>query len=173
MPIKTLSLYLLCALLIGSSAGAAPTQSDPPAARPALSGHTSRGEALDLAQWRGQVVLVYLWSTDCPVCLDRLPELRRNLAGWSGQPFVIVAVNQDARLADFKAYEQALDAVLPPQPQMKLVWRRDPAHRDNLGDTPVRQPTTLLLNRDGALVKEVRGSWPAGTWDDIAELVLN
>lgn len=173
MTLKTLPLSLLFTMLLAASAGTARAQPDSPSARPTLSGHTSRGEALDLAQWRGQVVLVYLWSTDCPVCLDRLPELRRNLAGWSGRPFVIVAVNQDNRMADFKAYEQALDAVAPPQPQMKLVWRRDPAHRDNLGDQPTRQPTTLLLNRDGVLVKEVRGGWPAGTWDEIAELVLN
>lgn len=173
MTLKTLSLSLLFPLLLGTSAGAAQAQPVPPTMRPALSGHTSRGEALDLAQWRGQVVLVYLWSTDCPVCLDRLPELRRNLMGWSGRPFVIVAVNQDTRLADFKAYEQALDAVSPSTPQMKLVWRHDPTHRDNLGDMPVRQPTTLLLNRRGELVKEVRGGWSPDIWDEIAEQVLN
>lgn len=173
MPFKSLLLCVLVGLTLGATPDDASAQADRRSTRPTLSGHTSNGEGVDLVQWRGHVVLVYLWSTDCPVCLDRLPELRRNLAGWKGRPFVVVAVNQDARWADLKAYEQVLDAVSPPEPQLKLVWRRALAHHDNLGDLPLRQPTTLLLNRHGELVKEVRGSWPAGTWDEIAELVLN
>lgn len=172
MPFKTL-LHRLVALLLGAASIHAAAQTALPATRPSLDGHTSSGEAVSLAQWRGQVVLVYLWSTDCPVCLDRLPELRRNLAGWKGRPFVVVAVNQDARPADFQAYEKTLDAVTPPQPQMKLVWRHHPAHRDSLGDVPMRSPTALLLNRRGELVKEIRGSWSPEIWDDIAEQVLN
>jgi hypothetical protein len=33
-------------------------------------------------------------------------------------------------------------------------------------------PTSFLLDREGRLVKEIRGRIPAGLWDDIAELVL-
>jgi peroxiredoxin len=170
MSLKTLHLVVL---LLGLLSNHASAQTSAPVIRPSLSGHTSTGQAIDLAQWRGQVVLVYLWSTDCPVCLDRLPELRRNLAGWKGRPFVVVAVNQDARPADFQAYEKSLDAVMAPQPQMKLVWRHSPNHRDNLGEMPLRSPTALLLNRRGELVKEIRGSWSPEIWDDIAEQVLN
>lgn len=172
MPIKNLH-HGLAALLLGLAASVATAQAVAPAHRPSLSSLTSAGEAVDLAQWRGQVVLLYLWSTDCPVCLDRLPELRRNLAGWKGRPFVVVAVNQDSRAADFRAYEKTLDAVTPPQPQMKLVWRHHPAHRDSLGDLPLRSPTALLLDRRGELVKEIRGGWSPEIWDDIAEQVLN
>jgi hypothetical protein len=172
MSLKTLH-FLVVALLLGLLSTHVRAETTAAAVRPSLSGHTSSGEAIELAQWRGQVVLVYLWSTDCPVCLDRLPELRRNLAGWKGRPLVVVAVNQDARLADFQAYEKALDAVAPPQAQMKLVWRRGPAHRDSLGDVPLRSPTLLLINRRGELVKEVRGAWTPEIWDDIAEQVLN
>jgi peroxiredoxin len=175
MTFKPLRHLALSALLLGLSSPAPAVQAEPAAApsRPSLSGHTSAGEAVDLARWRGQVVLVYLWSTDCPVCLDRLPELRRNLAGWKGRPFVILAVNQDARVSGFQAYENTLDAVSPPQPQMKLVWRHSPTHRDNFGEVPLRSPTMLLLNRRGELVKEVRGAWTPEIWDDIAEQVLN
>ncbi|MEK8031640.1 TlpA disulfide reductase family protein [Ideonella sp. DXS29W] len=172
MLIKTLH-TLAAALLLSALAHGAPSDAATAGTPPTLNGRTSVGEAVDLASWRGQVVLVYLWSTDCPVCLDRLPELRRNLAGWKGRPFVVLAVNQDARDTDFRAYEKSLDAVMPPSAQMKLVWRRDPAHRDNLGELPLRSPTTLLINRRGELVKEIRGSWSPEIWDDIAEQVLN
>ena len=95
MPFDTLR-HCLAALLLSLASVHVTAQGATPTARPSLVGQTSAGESVDLARWRGQVVLVYLWSTDCPVCLDRLPELRRNLAGWKGRPFVVIAVNQDA-----------------------------------------------------------------------------
>jgi peroxiredoxin len=129
--------------------------------------------AVDLAQLRGKVVLVFFWSTDCPVCLDKLPELRRNLEGWRGKDFVIVAVSQDRSMADLKAYEQVLERVAPVNAQMKIVWRRDGAHRDSFGELPANIPTTIVLDRRGAVVKSIRGRVPPDLWDDIAELVLN
>ena len=140
---------------------------------PTLVGKTMQPAAVDLAQLKGKVVLLFFWSTDCSVCLDKLPELRRNLDGWRGKDFVIVAVSQDRSMADLKAYEQVLDKVAPPNAQMKIVWRRDAAHRDNFGELPVKSPTTIVIDRDGKVAKTVRGRVPAELWDDIAELVLN
>jgi peroxiredoxin len=140
---------------------------------PSLVGKTMQPATVDLAQLKGKVVLLFFWSTDCPVCLDKLPELRRNLEGWRGKDFVIVAVSQDRSMADLKAYEQVLDKIAPSNAQMKIVWRRDPAHRDNFGELPVKTPTTLIVDRSGKVVKNITGRVPAELWDDIAELVLN
>jgi peroxiredoxin len=140
---------------------------------PTLVGKTMQPAAVDLAQLKGKVVLLFFWSTDCPVCLDKLPELRRNLEGWRGKDFVIVAVSQDRRVADLKAYEQVLDKVAPPNAQMKIVWRRDAAHRDSFGELPLKTPTTMVVDRAGKVVKSISGRVPAEIWDDIAELVLN
>jgi peroxiredoxin len=156
-------------MLVASLAAAAQT----PAAKPTLAGRTTQQAAVDLQQLRGKVVLLFFWSTDCPVCLDKLPELRRNLEGWRGKDFVIVAVSQDRSAADLKAYEQVLDRVAPPNPQMKIVWRRDPAHRDGFGELPLNVPTTVVIDREGKVAKQLRGRVPAELWDDIAELVLN
>lgn len=140
---------------------------------PMLVGKTMQPAAVDLAQLKGKVVLLFFWSTDCSVCLDKLPELRRNLDGWRGKDFVIVAVSQDRSMADLQAYEQVLDKVAPPNAQMKIVWRRDPAHRDNFGELPLKSPTTFVIDRKGKVAKSVRGRVPPELWDDIAELVLN
>jgi peroxiredoxin len=140
---------------------------------PALVGRTMQPATVDLAQLKGKVVLLFFWSTDCAVCLDKLPELRRNLEGWRGKDFVIVAVSQDRSMADLKAYEQVLDKVAPPNAQMKIVWRRDAVHRDNFGELPTKTPTTVVIDRSGKIVKTVTGRMPAELWDDIAELVLN
>jgi len=157
-------LTLSCALASAQGTSASP---------PMLVGKTMQPATVDLAKLRGKVVLVFFWSTDCAVCLDKLPELRRNLEGWRGKDFVIVAVSQDRSMADLKAYEQVLDKVAPPNAQMQIVWRRDPAHRDGFGELPVKTPTTFVIDREGKIAKQVRGRVAPELWDDIAELVLN
>jgi peroxiredoxin len=154
-------------LAVACTAGAQPA---PPTV---LVGQTGHGAPVDLAGYRGKVVLLFFWSTECAVCLDQLPEMRRNLAGWRGKDFRIVAVNQDRAKADLDAYEQVLDKVAPPNPQMEIVWRRDPAYHDSFGNFPVRTPTTVIVDRDGRVAKSVMGRAAPEVWDDIAELVLN
>lgn len=139
---------------------------------PALTGITSGGERVSLEALRGSVVLVFAWSSSCPVCLDKLPELRRNLDGWKGKPFVILALNQDRSADDMRSYERIFDQAAPMRAQFKHLWRGSNEHRDNLGDLPKNMPTTLIFDKQGALAKSVRGRVPADLWDDIAELVL-
>jgi thiol-disulfide isomerase/thioredoxin len=138
--------YLFAAAL---SALAFPGQAQATAAAPvaALVGKTAQGRPVDLAAYKGKVVLLFFWSTDCAVCLDALPEIRRNLKGWRGKEFAIVAINQDNALDDLKGYEQVLDAAVPPNPQMQLVWRHDLAHHDSFGPLPTRTPTTVAAAR--------------------------
>lgn len=165
----SLKRWMLTSLLAAASVGAQAQN----VSSPSLVGKTMQPATVDLAQLKGKVVLLFFWSTDCPVCLDKLPELRRNLEGWRGKDFVIVAVSQDRSMADLKAYEQVLDKIAPPNAQMKIVWRRDPAHRDNFGELPLKMPTTLVVDRSGKVVKNITGRVPTELWDDIAELVLN
>ena len=139
---------------------------------PVLAGFTSRGEAISLEALRGSVVLVFAWSARCPVCLDKLPELRRNLEGWQGKPFVIVALNLDPSAEQMLNYERALELTGAARAQLKNLWRGAPRHRDNFGELPPKMPTALIFDKDGALRKSVRGRVPAELWDDIAELVL-
>lgn len=165
---------LIAPLLASLAVGAACAQT--PAAAPqraSLVGKTMQPATVDLQQLRGKVVMLFFWSTACPVCLDKLPELRRNLQGWRGKDFVIVAVSQDRSMDDLKAYEQVLDRVTPPDAQMKIVWRRDAAHRDSFGDLPTNTPTTVILDRNGVVSKTVRGRMAPELWDDVAELILN
>jgi peroxiredoxin len=163
----------LAAGLLAAVCNLAPAQPAPAPAPANLSGRTAQAETVELEILRGQVVLVFFWSTDCPVCLDKLPELRRNLDGWRGKDFVVLAVNQDRSRRDLAEYERLLDGMLPPSPQMKVLWRRDPAHRDGFGELPLRVPTAFLLDSRGAVVRMMRGRLPAEVWDEIAELVLN
>jgi thiol-disulfide isomerase/thioredoxin len=163
--------YLLAAAL-STFAFAAPAQSAPSTSA-TLVAKTGHGAAVDLARDKGKVVLVYFWSTECAVCLDQLPEMRRNLDGWRGKDFLIVAVNQDRAMSDLQAYERVLDKVAPTNAQMEIVWRHDPGYRDSFGTLPMKTPTTLIVDRQGKVVRSVTGRAAPELWDDIAELVLN
>jgi cytochrome oxidase Cu insertion factor (SCO1/SenC/PrrC family) len=166
----TRRILLQAALGTGACIAASATRAQAP--RPMLSGVMSNGQSVSLESLRGSVVLVFAWSTRCPVCLDKLPELRRNLDGWQGKPFVIVALNQDRNIDDMLGYQRLLEQTAPPRPQMKHLWRGAAAHRDNFGELPVNMPTMLIIDKEGALSKQLRGRVPAELWDDIAELVL-
>lgn len=139
----------------------------------ALVGRDSDGARVELAALRGQVVMLFFWSTRCPVCLDKLPELRRNLAGWKGQPFVIVAVNHDGDRAEVLRYQTLRRQLLTPDPQWKELWRGDEAHRDDFGALPAQAPVMLLLDRSGRVRLRVEGRIAPELWDEVAALVLN
>ncbi len=161
---------------VALGAGPAPTAAQPlpvQVVRPTLVGHAPDGTAIDLLQLRGRVVLLFFWSTECPVCMDKLAELRRNLDGWRDKDFVILAVSQDRSVADLRDYLRVLERMTPPRPQMKIVWRRDPAHRDSFGELPAHSPTSIILDKTGVVAKVHRGRVPPEAWDEIAELVLN
>lgn len=143
------------------------------AAAMALAGRTDNGAAVDLRSLRGQVVMLFLWSTSCPVCLDKQPELRRNLAGWANQPFVIVAVNHDADRADYDRHARLRQQLLPPNPQWIDLWRGAPGHRDDLGPLPAQAPVTVLLDREGRVRLRVVGRIAPDLWDEVAARVLN
>lgn len=160
--------FLYAALCL--AACVAQAQAGPPAT---LVGKTEHGVAVDLDKYRGKVVMLYFWSTECPVCLDQLPEMRRNLKGWRGKDFLVLAVNQDRAMSDLNAYEKVLDKVAPPNPQMEIVWRRGPAYHDSFDAFPINSPVTFVIDRTGNVVKRVAGRAAPELWDDIADLVLN
>lgn len=61
-----------------------------PYARPALGG----GE-IDLGALRGRPVLVSLWATWCPPCLQELPAIAALHAGWAPRGLQVVALAID------------------------------------------------------------------------------
>ena len=72
----------------------------------ALTGHD--GKPRTLADFKGKVVLLMFWSTECAVCRDKMPELRQNYAGWNGKPFEMVLVSTDRKMQDVQDYERII-----------------------------------------------------------------
>lgn len=53
------------------------------------------GNALTLKDFAGKTVVLNLWATWCPPCLNEMPALDRLQAAMGGEAFTVVALNQD------------------------------------------------------------------------------
>ncbi len=168
---------LFAAVLAGLCTGAAAqTPTRPAASAPAqtatlqVEGKTIDGNPFSLASQRGKVVLLMLWSTDCAVCRDKMPELRQNYEGWAGKPFELVLVSTDRKVQDVFSYEQIISRTVPLRQRFVQLWAGEPGHRDNLG-RPAQLPAAWLLDKTGKVVERYSGRIPAEAWDRIAELL--
>lgn len=149
----------------------------PDPAYPSMTGQTSTGHTISLQALRGQVVLIMVWSTDCPVCLNKLPELRANLTGWHAQGFNIISINTDARPDQLRSWEAVRIVTVPPIQQWPSLWMHAPGFATTLPlDAPdaagtAHLPSIYVLDRTGKLRLHTKGRVPPEVWDTIAELL--
>lgn len=183
-PSEPVRCVLAALLVLGSVAEVALAQGAPspvlpqvlhavsaPTQRPAqLRGTALDGSAVDIQALRGKVVLVVYWSTDCAVCRDLMPELRRNVAGWKDQPFALVGVSFDARREDALTYAQLMATLVPASMRFPTLWKGDPGFLNTLG-TPDLLPGAWLLDKQGHVVERFQGRIPAEAWNRIADLL--
>jgi thiol-disulfide isomerase/thioredoxin len=166
-----------CATLAGvgvPSAFAQPAAAAASAPMPAaaLVGQTLDGKPYALRQDLGKVVLVFFWSTACPVCRDKMPELRLNYEAWRDKGFQLLAVSVDKSFDELRSYDTILNRVIAPTQRFPWLWRGAAGHRDSFGSL-ASMPTSFLIDRKGMVLKQMRGRIEPSLWDDIAELVLS
>lgn len=100
--------------------------------------------ALDLARYRGRVVLVDFWASWCSPCRSSIPWLNAMQAKYAGQGLVIIGVNVDKERADAERFlaETPIHFEVVYDPDGRL-----PAQYD----VPV-MPSSFVFDRSGALV---------------------
>jgi len=117
----------------------------PPA--PPLRLPDAAGKPVDLAAYRGKVVLVNFWATWCPPCRQELPSLSRLKRKLSGEAFEILSVNigEDVdTVFDFAG-----------NPAYPMLFDHDSTA---MASWPVKGvPTTLLVDRQGRLAYRAVG----------------
>ena len=103
------------------------------------------GQPADLAQFRGQVVVLNLWATWCIPCRDEMPELEEMHARYPSDEFTVVGISIDeGDVALVEGFLSEFDITYP----------------NFLGDGPALTealelypgvPHTLLIDREGLI----------------------
>ncbi|MCG9127561.1 redoxin domain-containing protein [Candidatus Poribacteria bacterium] len=101
------------------------------------------GEALSLAQYQGQIVLLDFWATWCPPCIAEMPFVKSTYQKYKNQNFEIIGISLDRDLNQLTTY---LD-------KEGITW---PQYYDNGGQIANLYrvqaiPTTYLIDNKGII----------------------
>jgi peroxiredoxin len=114
------------------------------------------GRMISLSDYRGKVVVVNIWATWCPPCVDEMPSLEKLYQEFKADSFTILAVSIDsagaATVAPFlKKHGLTFPVLLDAQSSVRTSYRT----------TGV--PETFIVNKKGILVEKVIGprDWAA------------
>lgn len=131
---------------------------------PAFSAVDLRGNTVSLEDYRGNVVLLNIWATWCPPCVEEMPSMERLHQKIEDPDFSVVAVSVDARegetdpsgnvggdVADFvREHELTFDILHNPSGSIQEIFQT----------TGV--PESFVIGRDGVIYQKVAGP---SEWD--------
>jgi thiol-disulfide isomerase/thioredoxin len=127
----------------------------PPADRqqaPAFSGPLLGGSGeFDLAQAKGDVVVLNVWASWCPPCRSEAPALQAVSAELTDQDVQFVGVNVKDNETDARAFEQEFGLTYPSI--VDTTGALLLAFRDTLPPSAI--PSTLVIDRKGRLAARV------------------
>ncbi len=134
-----------------------------------LAGETVQGDDLDLADLRGQVVVVNMWWSGCGPCRTEMPMLVEAQGELPADDTEFVGINiRDQAPENAEAFERDLGVDYPSiyDPGSELL--------DAFGRyTPYAPPTTLVLDREGRVAALINGPVPSkSTLTTVVEDVL-
>jgi thiol-disulfide isomerase/thioredoxin len=153
---------LLLACAMSGAYAQVPTSTLVNSAPPLLAQATTlEGANFDPSALRGKVVMLFYWSTRCAVCRSHLPELRANMVGWRGKPFVLVTINVDNDPAEWRAYERIAAQTQSARPL--VLW--------SPGQVTAKLPLTLVLDTNGKVFARHEGRIAPEAWDSVAEIL--
>ncbi|MEU6403692.1 TlpA disulfide reductase family protein [Streptomyces sp. NPDC046985] len=116
---------------------------------PDLSGKTIDGKQLDLASYKGKVVVLNVWGSWCAPCRAEAPNLVKVAEDTAAEGVRFVGVNtRDTSTQPATAFEQSFGVPYPSlyDPTGKLMLR---FKRGTLN--PQLIPTTIVLDRNGKI----------------------
>ncbi|MEZ4415375.1 MAG: TlpA disulfide reductase family protein [Gemmatimonadota bacterium] len=139
----------------------------PGVAAPTFAYPSLEGDTLDLADYRGKVVLVNLWATWCAPCRSEMPSMQRLYEEMKDRPFEILAVNVDARFGEVDVGGRPGGDVPAFVSELGLTFPilLNPAGEIQREYQTTGLPESFLVGPDGVIRRKVAG----GTnWDQLA-----
>jgi cytochrome c biogenesis protein CcmG/thiol:disulfide interchange protein DsbE len=146
---------VLFLVLVTRLEGQPPTRSvllDGPA--PDLQGRTLDGTTFDLADWRGEVVLVNVWASWCVPCQQEQPLLVSSYRELAPRGLQIVGINVRDKPEEARAFMQEFGQA--PWPSVQ-----DPDGRRAVDWGTFALPETYLVDADGTVVAKAVGELDA------------
>ncbi|MGW2628689.1 TlpA family protein disulfide reductase [Streptomyces chattanoogensis] len=131
----------------------------PPADRkaaPELSGTTTRGKRLDVADYRGKVVVLNVWNSTCGPCIAETPGLAKVARSSRDKGVRFVGINtRDTETSQATAFEERHKVPYPSlsDPAGRLLLRFPKGSLN-----PQTIPSTLVLDRHGRLAARTMGA---------------
>ena len=108
------------------------------------------GKMVSLSDYKGKVVLVNIWATWCPPCVNEMPSMEKLYRKFKRENFEILAVSID---------EPGLKAVAPFMEKTRLTF---PALIDSKGAIKSVYrisaiPESFIIDKQGFLIKKIVG----------------
>ena len=112
---------------------------------------TITGETISTKELRGKVYLINFWATDCPGCINEMPELINTYNNYKKQNFEVIAVamfyDPPSRVLSFsKTQDLPFPVVL--DVEQKIM--------NNFNDIKLT-PTSILIDHNGRIINTIIG----------------
>ena len=118
---------------------------EPGCQAPDLTAADLNGQPLNLADWRGKVVMISFWATWCGPCMGMIPAEKALVERMKGRPFVLLGVNGDDDRA--KAQETVAKEGIP----WRSFWDEGPHGPISTGWGISGWPTVYLIDPAGVI----------------------
>lgn len=120
-----------------------------------------KGQTTSLAAWRGKVVLLNFWATWCAPCREEMPILAKLQRDHAADGIQVVGIAMDQ--------PQSAEAFLKKTPvgyPILIGIHADPMPTTTFGDTAGLLPYSVLIGRDGRILKTKLGVLNRATIQD-------
>ena len=134
-------------------------------AAPVFTLNDDSGANVSLQQYHGRIVLMNLWASWCPPCRAEMPDLQRLSQQFGSAGLVVVGVNEGESPARARAFAQSLGIRFP-------IWIDDQQRYGRLY-AALGMPTTVIIGRDGNVVKGFDGALTLSQMQDAVKPYLN
>lgn len=126
----------------------------------------SNGKPVYLQQYKNQTVLLAFFSAGCDACVYNLKLIREFYKANKKSNFAVIGVGLDKKVEHFKNYANLVNSTTPKDEQFPLLWRNAAGYKDNFG-TIRKDPTVMVINKNGEIVLKREGIIQDADWDDL------
>lgn len=126
---------------------------------------TLSGDAVQLADYRGQVVMLNFWATWCPPCRAEMPTIKAAYQHYGDQGFNVLAINNAESPAQIRPFVDNLGLNFP------IVLDTSTRLQNRFGITAY--PTSIFIGPDGNIFAMHSGMLSASQLQDYIETGLS